>query len=348
MVYVVCGVDRLIIRLGLGGVYSVIHRVYNALYWPELVSTHYTATSFKRNREYDWFYVCDAALWCAVATFCLVMSVTTNSLSYMVVVGFAESKIGLIAHEACHLSCPGFLSYLYDFGLGSRLQWMHKHNKAHHRFTNTLQDPDIDVSPVLRIHPLHPRYWFHRYQWLYQYPLFCVIPILLRVDGMLFLHKNGSVKDLALHYVLAVPATYLYLIQPLQLYGLFGIKFFLLSNAVLGLIYGCLFSVSHVNELVTFDPVGSVHARQMSTTADWCAGSRFANYLTGGLNHQVIHHLYPHLPSYQLPSIADDLCRREQGSKKEESYLQLGDGLMGLPLALWSNAMYLKRMGNAS
>ena len=74
-----------------------------------------------RSNNYDHIFVLDALLWCTVATFCLYYSVKQNNALYLLVVAFAESKLGLIAHEACHKAAPYFLSYLYDCAGGSRL-----------------------------------------------------------------------------------------------------------------------------------------------------------------------------------------------------------------------------------
>lgn len=303
--------------------------------------------------DYDIYYVLDAILWCTVATLCLYKCVEENNYLYLLVVGFSESKLGLIAHESCHNCSPRFLSLLYDCALGSRLQWIQKHNKQHHLFTNTKDDPDIDASPILRIHPDQPLYWFHKWQWLYQYILFCIIPISLRLNGVLYLLLNGGLLEILLHFILSAPATYLYIIWPIQKYGFLGLKFFFISNAVLGLIYGCLFSVSHINDLVEFDPEGSIVDRQMKSTADWSSGSAFCNYLTGGLNHQVIHHLFPHLPSYALPTLAQELLLAADCNdnftgqsgvliNNKDKYKVLKGGFLG---ALRSNAVYLHKMG---
>lgn len=45
-----------------------------------------------------------------------------------------------------------------------------------------------------------------------------------------------------------------------------GLIYFLVENFTVGLIYGCLFSVSHVNQMVKFDPEGkTLRDRQVRT-----------------------------------------------------------------------------------
>jgi linoleoyl-CoA desaturase len=46
--------------------------------------------------------------------------------------------------------------------------WKHKHNIAHHSFTNIEgMDEDIDIKPFLRVNASQKRYWFHRFQHIY-------------------------------------------------------------------------------------------------------------------------------------------------------------------------------------
>ncbi len=177
--------------------------------------------------EYDVWFIIDAVLMCTIATAGIIAAVRNNQLLYLIPVSMAEAKLGLIAHEACHGAAPSYLAWLYDCALGSNAQWIFKHNKGHHLHTNSLDDPDLDVSPVLRMHPQHPRRWFHRYQHLYQYILFAVVPVSLRAQGVLYLHANGGWIDILTHWVLAAPATYLYLVWPVLKYGFpTGLKFF--------------------------------------------------------------------------------------------------------------------------
>ena len=244
----------------------------------------------------------------------------------------------MIAHEAAHGAAPKWLAWMYDAAMGSKSQWISKHNKQHHIKTNTLHGPDIQLSPVMRIHPDQPHYWFHKYQHIYQFPLFCLIPFGLRLQGVMYLHCECGWSEILKHWVLATPASILYFAWPLLKFGAPGLKFFLVENFAVGLIYGCLFSVSHVNDLVTFSPgARNAFEHQLLTTADWAVGNSLANYLTGGLNHQVIHHLYPHCPSYSYPDLSKWLLEEIQGD-----YKIMGGGLRA---ALRSNSIWLRKMG---
>jgi acyl-lipid (8-3)-desaturase len=49
---------------------------------------------------------------------------------------------------------------------------------------------------------------------------------------------------------------------------------------------------------------GSWAAQQMSTSADFCHGSWLWTHVSGGLNYQVIHHLFPGIIHTHYPAIA--------------------------------------------
>jgi fatty acid desaturase len=56
--------------------------------------------------------------------------------------------------------------------------------------------------------------------------------------------------------------------------------------------------------------------------------------MTGGLNHQVIHHLYPYMSSYEYPKIAIEM-------KNDLNYKNMGS----LYNAILSNAKFMYKQG---
>ena len=51
--------------------------------------------------------------------------------------------------------------------------WHWKHGILHHTYSNIDgHDSDIDAGPVARLSPHQPRYWFHRWQHIYLWPLY--------------------------------------------------------------------------------------------------------------------------------------------------------------------------------
>lgn len=109
---------------------------------------------------------------------------------------------------------------------------------------------------------------------------------------------------------------------------------------IIGFLYGVIFSVSHVNSSSKFsDDEKRFEQIQLGETADWAAGSMLCNYLTGGLNHQVVHHLYPRISSFYYPEMSSKLI--DHWGEEYHRY----DGLWSI---MRSNFEYMRKMGCAN
>ena len=78
---------------------------------------------------------------------------------------------------------------------------------------------------------------------------------------------------------------------------------------------------------------------QLNETVDWAKGSIFWNYMTNGLNHQVIHHLKPHISSFNYPSLSDKLSKNKKYKGKYKSFKNIF-------YAINSNYNYMKKLGH--
>lgn len=255
------------------------------------------------------YFAVDATICVIGMISCFYMAVEYRSWKAAVLSGCFEYKLGLLAHEACHGAIPKIYGFLYELGLGSQSYWIQKHNHGHHRHTNGRDDPDIRLQPYLRLAETQPWRWYHRYQHYYEIFLFPVAALSLRLNSLWHVYGSMSVSSpcplswrvTTLHAI----AVGFFVVWPVFRDGLLGLCYYAIQNVVVGCLYGVLFSVSHVNDRTDMEPVGlSPRERQLATTADWASGSVVWNYATGGLNHQVIHHLHPYLSSYHYPSMA--------------------------------------------
>jgi linoleoyl-CoA desaturase len=81
-----------------------------------------------------------------------------------------------------------------------------------------------------------------------------------------------------------------------------------------------VFIVNHIQEKLQL-PIINVNNRrslhwanhQVYTSANWKSGSYIGTFLSGGLNHQIEHHLFPSMNIYLYPKIAhivQDECRK--------------------------------------
>ena len=101
-----------------------------------------------------------------------------------------------------------------------------------------------------------------------------------------------------------------------------------------------IFIVNHIqNGLV---PPATAHwaDKQVMATANWKSGSPFWNWFSGGLNHQIEHHMFPSLSMYWYPHISATVrqCCLDHGI----TYSDYPDFVTAW-VAMWT---YLKDMGN--
>ncbi|HEY7312106.1 MAG TPA: hypothetical protein VH643_22265 [Gemmataceae bacterium] len=73
---------------------------------------------------------------------------------------------------------------------GSSYVWHWKHNIFHHTYANiTDHDSDIDLGIFGRLSPHQRRYWFHRWQHLYLWPLYGLLTIHWHLVYYFFLQR---------------------------------------------------------------------------------------------------------------------------------------------------------------
>ena len=227
-----------------------------------------------------------------------------------------------IAHDASHNAVSEknwvnrFFSYTWNvMGIASYF-WELKHNLAHHGFTNVPgKDDDIEQSKLVRLNPNAERKWFHQFQHFYAPFLyaFLSINIIYIKDFKLLMQKNFGNRKVEKHpfkevvilfFTKALFITYMLIIPKIILNISWG-EILLLHVAMhltIGLFIGFILVPVHVTNESEYrlpDENGLVHSdwgkHQIEATVDFAAESYLVNWLTGGLNTHVAHHLYPHI-----------------------------------------------------
>ena len=211
----------------------------------------------------------------------------------------------------------------------------------HHTYTNHAEkDPDsFGAEPMLLFndYPLgHPaRTWIHRFQALFYLPVlagywlsavFNPQILDLRQRGALSIGikmENDFVKSRR-KYAIALRILYIYtnIVTPFMNGGLNWTVFgqIMLMGASESLFLAILFSLSHNFEHVDRDPTGPYKKTgepvcwfktQVETSCTY--GGFIAGAISGGLNFQVEHHLFPRMSSAWYPFIAPtvrEICKK--------------------------------------
>ena len=236
--------------------------------------------------------------------------------------GLAASAVGFnIFHDANHGAMSSnrrintMVAVLASTVLGaSRYFWNFKHNVLHHRLTNIhTWDDDLETRGFLRL--TFEQNWKPRYhgQHLFVVFLYAVnaIELVFVKDWVQYFtlrineHQrippmSGREKAefwLGKAFYLAVFVALPFAVLPAS-HVIAGL---LVYEITLGLSLALVFSMAHQVESVEFpSPQGTPPtideewgAHQMRTTANFANRNRGWNWYSGGLNHQIEHHLFP-------------------------------------------------------
>jgi linoleoyl-CoA desaturase len=187
--------------------------------------------------------------------------------------------------------------------ISSNSWWQNKHN-MHHMHTNADGDPDI-VQPIrlskyTKIKPLH------RFQVPIAFFGYCLFAfqVIFRGRG---LRKPHQVEPSQKSFY--IPAK---MVLAAQWFSVFYSKVFFpyVFSLALGSFYVSLcFTLSHNQYHLIDEHVDktSFLRHQASSTTDYNPGSQITNVLSHGLNHQLIHHLFPSINYHYYPRLTTDV-----------------------------------------
>lgn len=200
----------------------------------------------------------------------------------------------------------------------SRHFWVHKHQSLHHRQPNVYGwDDDLETRGFLRLSPAYawePRFRRQEVKAFFYYGLNSLEWVFWKdfhhlALGRMNAWQHVSLKGSERFELFASKALYLlffalppFLILPLA----WAAAAFVLFHFVFSWVLAAVFQVAHLTREMEF---GGVRAgddwaiHQLRTTADFATGSRFVTWFSGGLNHQVEHHLFPNVAHSHYPGL---------------------------------------------
>ncbi len=255
-----------------------------------------------------------------------------------VLLGAGIAGIGFsVGHDANHGAYSSkkwvnsIVGLTYDvIGVSSYL-WRYRHNYLHHTYTNVLgHDVEIHGDGLVRMTPHMEHQWYHKFQHLFISLVYAIIPFYWAIaDVNLILFKRryhshviSNVKPIEVITLLVGKLIWLALFVAIPIALGYNPLLVLLGFSIAYMTYGLLicnvFMLAHVLEEVEFiqpDDANQIEDEwaifQIKTTADFAPKNWFLNWYLGGLNYQVIHHLFPQICHIHYPKLAPivaDLC----------------------------------------
>jgi fatty acid desaturase len=198
---------------------------------------------------------------------------------------------------------------LGNLGIGLSYQWwIDKHNRHHAHPNEVGKDPDIQPGVLVytrwqaRMRTGASRLWTRIQAYLF-FPLLVLEGLNLHASSVRALLRRPvkSRKDRAVEitlfgvHVVSYPAVVFLVLSPWQ-----AIAFIVAHQALFGVYMGCSFAPNHkgMPVLTTEDDLDYLR-RQVLTTRN-VHGGRAVDFLFGGLNYQIEHHLFPSMPRPNL------------------------------------------------
>jgi fatty acid desaturase len=238
---------------------------------------------------------------------------------------FVFTQIGFIGHDAGHRQIfrsrrANYLLGLLHGNLAIGLSygwWVDKHTRHHAHPNQEGRDPDIGVGAVAftagqvresrglnRLIARHQRYLF--------FPLLMLEGVQLHVASVRALaghrlrHRAGEALLLAVHAA-GYLAVVVLVLPPVK-----AAAFIAVQQALFGVYLGCSFAPNHKGMPVLAEEDQLDFLRRQVLTSRNVRGGRFIDFLLGGLNYQIEHHLFPSMPRPNLrrsQALVEDFCR---------------------------------------
>lgn len=260
-----------------------------------------------------------------------------------IVMGIGGAGLGLaVMHDANHGSYSTspilnrLLGYTQDFLGGSSFNWKLQHNVLHHTYTNVYgMDDDLAAGRIfLRFSPHQPLRYQHRFQHIYAPILYALQTLVWTVYG----DYTRLARYVQIGLVAQVKANPVMRFVKLTIWKIFYFSYiivlptvltdltlgqvllmFVVMHAVMGLILSFIFQMAHVmddaeqplpNANGVIENDWAIH--QLTTTADFAPNNSLLNWYAGGLNFQVVHHLFPnvcHIHYFDMSKIIEKTAK---------------------------------------
>jgi linoleoyl-CoA desaturase len=251
-----------------------------------------------------------------------------------VVIGIGMAGVGMnVMHDGNHgsYSSKSWLNKIMGSSIyilaGNVYNWQVQHNVLHHTYTNIIgHDEDLDAGRVIRFSKQAKWYKFHKFQHYYSIFLYGLLTFnwALTTDFKQmrsYLKRKlsyGEFQKPAKQWTILAITKVLYfsiwLVIPIVVLDIAWwqilIGFFVMHYTA-GLILSVVFQLAHVVDY-TENPIPDENGEmkntwavhQLFTTANFAPKNWLVNFYTGGLNHQIEHHIFPNISHVHYNKIA--------------------------------------------
>ena len=253
----------------------------------------------------------------------------------MVVTGVGMAGVGMnVMHDGNHgsFSNKKWVNRLMGGSIyllaGNRYNWQVQHNVLHHTYTNIHgHDEDLEAGRIIRFSKHSEWRWFHKFQHYYSVLLYGLLTINWAITTDFFQMKRFMKKKLShgkfpnpfVNWTKLLISKILYFLFwifiPILVFNIVWWKVlisFIVMHYTAGLILSLVFQLAHIMDEADMplpDKKGNMKnswaIHQLNTTVNFAANNKLVNWFTGGLNHQVEHHIFPNISHVHYDKIAE-------------------------------------------
>lgn len=267
----------------------------------------------------------------------LILTIDMNQwlqLLLTIVIGIGMAGVGMnVMHDSNHgsFSSKSWINKILGSSIyimaGNVYNWKVQHNVLHHTYTNIHgHDEDLDSGRIIRFTKHAEWRRFHRFQHYYSVFLYGLLTINWAITTDFkqmrsYLKRKLSygkfpnpAKEWSVLIITKLIYIAMWIVLPMLILDMAWWKIligFFVMHYTAGLILSIVFQLAHVMEDIdthipeedgTMKNTFAVH--QLYTTTNFSTKNRIVNWFTGGLNHQVEHHLFPHISHIHYTKIA--------------------------------------------
>jgi linoleoyl-CoA desaturase len=250
-----------------------------------------------------------------------------------IVIGIGMAGVGMnVMHDGNHGSYSS-KSWLNKFMGGSIYilagnvyNWQVQHNVLHHTYTNIHgHDEDLEAGRIMRFTQQAEWRRFHKFQHYYSVFLYGLLTFNWAITTDFLQMKRylkrklsyGEAKSSKFLWTTLIITKVIYFSIWIVIPMILGITWwkvllgFLVMHYTAGVILSVVFQLAHVVEDISYpepneegeiENTWAIH--QLFTTANFAPKNWLVNYYTGGLNHQVEHHLFPNISHVHYDKIS--------------------------------------------
>jgi linoleoyl-CoA desaturase len=251
-----------------------------------------------------------------------------------ILIGIGMAGVGMnVMHDANHesFSSKKWINKVMGSSIyilaGNVYNWKVQHNVLHHTYTNVHgMDEDIEAGRIIRFSKYAKWLKIHKFQKYYAFVLYGLLTINWAITTDFkqmrsYLKRKLSygkfpnpAKEWTILIITKVIYYFTWLVLPILVLDIAWWKVligFFVMHYTAGIILSVVFQLAHVvpnTEMPMPDENGNLQhtwaIHQFYTTSNFAPTNKIVSWYTGGLNHQVEHHVFPHISHIHYKEIS--------------------------------------------